>query len=87
MPRPQGVITVSTTFQHAYLCDVESCECVAAAVASGELADRREVVEDAPNSKRVAGSFELTEEVNVIHINLNGSEDKTVRVGTSLSTK
>jgi hypothetical protein len=60
---------------------------MAAAVASGELADWREVVEDAPDSKCAAGSFELTEEVNVIHIDLNGSEDKTVRVGTSISTK
>ena len=83
----QAKDAVSTSFQCVYLCNVESCEC-AAAVASGELADIQcEVVEDAPDSKRAVGSFELTEEVNVIHINLNGSEDKTVRVGTSLSTK
>ena len=83
MPRPQGVITVSTSFQRAYLCSVESCECAAAAVASGELADIwHQVVEDAPDSKRAAGSFEPTEEVKAIKIDPNGCEDKTVHIGT-----
>jgi len=83
----QAKDAVSTSFQRAYLCNVESCEC-AAAVASGELADIQcEVMEDAPDSKRAVGSFEPTEEVKAIEIYPNGSEDKTVRIGTSLSAK
>ena len=41
MPGPGGVITVSTSFQHAYECDVECCSYAAAIVASGELATLR----------------------------------------------
>jgi len=83
----QAKDAVSTSFQRAYLCNVESCEW-AAAVASGELADIQcEVVEGAPDSKRTLGSFEPMEEVKAIQIYPNGSEDKTVCIGTSLSAK
>ena len=56
---PHGVITIGTSFQCAYECVVECCEHAAAIVASKELAAiREEVVEEAPDPKRSAGSFE-----------------------------
>ena len=38
MSGPCRVITIGTSFQHAYECEVECCEHVAAIVASKELA-------------------------------------------------
>jgi hypothetical protein len=38
MPGPNGVITVRTTYQHAYECDVECCEYTEAIIESEALA-------------------------------------------------
>ena len=46
------VITVSTSFQCSYECEVECCDHTTAIVASGELTDiRKEVTEEAPDPK------------------------------------
>ena len=46
MPSPCGVITIGTSFQRAYECEVECCEHAAAIVAFKELAAiRKEVVD------------------------------------------
>ena len=46
MPSPRGVITIGTSFQRAYECEVECCGHTAAVVASKELAIlRKEVAE------------------------------------------
>ena len=59
MPGPCGVITISTSFQLTYECEVECCEHAMAIVASKELATiRKEVAEEAPDPKGSAGSFE-----------------------------
>ena len=41
---PHGVITVGTSFQRAYECEVECCEYTTAIVASEELATIREEI-------------------------------------------
>ena len=62
MPGPHRVITVGTSFQRAYECEVECCGHATAIVASGELAAlKEEVVEEAPDAKKSTGSFELAE--------------------------
>ncbi|XP_066323751.1 uncharacterized protein [Miscanthus floridulus] len=82
------VITIGTSFQHAYECEVECCNHAAAIVASKELADiRKEVIEEAPNPKRSTGSFEPTEGSKEVLIDLRTTEGKTVRTGTTLSSK
>ncbi|XP_066351669.1 uncharacterized protein [Miscanthus floridulus] len=59
MSGPHGVITVSTSFQHAYKCEVECCGHTTAIIASRELtALREEVSKEAPNAKKSTGSFE-----------------------------
>ena len=59
MPGPCGVITISTSLQRAYECEVECYEHAAAIIAFKELAAiREEVVEEALDPKRSAGSFE-----------------------------
>ena len=44
MPGPHGVITIGTSFQRAYECEVECCGHAAAVVASKELTTHREEV-------------------------------------------
>jgi hypothetical protein len=62
MPGLCRVITVGTSFQRAYECEVECCELTAATIAFKELVViREEIVEEAPNSKWSTRSFEPIE--------------------------
>jgi hypothetical protein len=57
---PCGVITIGTSFQHAYECKFECCEHALAIIASEELTIIKEgTVEEAPNSKWSAGLLNL----------------------------
>ena len=59
MPDPHGVITISTSFHHAYECEVECCGHASAVAASEELATlREEVIEETPDAKKSSKSFE-----------------------------
>jgi hypothetical protein len=88
MLRPHGVITVSTSFQHAYECDVECCELAMTTVTSEELAVIREVEATGTlNSKRRAGAFEPTEGTKEVPVDPNDPNGKALRVGTDLSPK
>ena len=59
---PSRVITVGTSFQRAYEYEVECCGHAAVIVASRELAAiKREVTEEAPDTKKSTGSFEPAE--------------------------
>ena len=85
MPGPCGVITIGTSFQCVYECEVECCEHAVTIVASKELAAiRNEVVEEAPNPKQSTGSFEPVEGTKEVLIDPNGSKGKVVRIGTTL---
>ncbi|XP_066373886.1 uncharacterized protein [Miscanthus floridulus] len=56
---PRGIITVGTSFQRAYECEVECGGHATVIVASGELAAlKEEVTEEAPDAKKSTGSFE-----------------------------
>ena len=85
---PCGVITIGTSFQHAYECEVECYEHVITIIASKELAAiREEVIDEAPDPKWSAGSFELVEGAKEVLIDPSGSKVKVVRIGTALSSK
>ncbi|XP_066316079.1 uncharacterized protein [Miscanthus floridulus] len=88
MMGPCEVITIGTSFQRAYECEVECCEHTMAIVASKELAAiREEVVEEAPNPKRLAESFKTIEGAKEVLIDPSSSEAKVVCIGTMLSSK
>ena len=88
IPGLGGVITVGTSFQRAYECEVECCGHAAAIVASGELAAlREEVTEEAPDPKKSAGSFEPAEGSKEVLIDPSRPDGKVVRIGTALSSK
>ena len=85
---PGGVITVSTSFQRAYECEVECCDHAAAIVASGELAAiKKEVTEEVPDPKKSTGSFEPVEGSKEVLIDPGSPDSKMVRIGTMLSSK
>ncbi|XP_066320146.1 uncharacterized protein [Miscanthus floridulus] len=88
MPGPGGVITVGTSFQCTYECEVKCYNHAMAIVASEELTTiRKEVTEEAPDSTRSTGSFEPTEGSKEVLIDLGSPEGKVVRIGTMLSSK
>ena len=88
MSGPDGVITIGTSFQRAYECEVECCEHATTIVTSEELAViRKEVIEEAPDPKRLAGSFEPVEGAKEVLIDPSVSKGKVVRIGTTLSSE
>ena len=88
MPGPRGVITIGTSFRRAYECEVKCCGHATAVVASEELATlREEVVEEAPDAKRLSGSFKLVEGSKEVLVDPSNSEGKKVRIETALSSK
>jgi hypothetical protein len=85
---PNEVITIHTTYQHAYECDVECCEYAEPIIESEALTIELEArLKEAPNPKRSTGSFEPTEGVKEVPLDPSGSNSKTVRVGTALDPK
>ena len=75
MPGPCGVITIGTSFQCAYKCEVGCCKHATAIVASKELmAIRKEVSEEALDPKWSARSFEPIEGAKEVLIDPNGSK-------------
>ena len=88
MPGPCGVITIGASFQRAYECEVECYEHATEIVTSKELvATREEIVEEAPNPKRLARSFKPLEGTKEVFIDPSSSEGKVVCIGTMLSSK
>ncbi|XP_066365443.1 uncharacterized protein [Miscanthus floridulus] len=88
MPGPGGVITISTSFQHAYECEVECCDHAATIISSEELAAiRKEVTKEAPDPKKLTRSFEPVEGSKEVLIDLGSPEGKVVRIGTTPSPK
>ncbi|XP_066341094.1 uncharacterized protein [Miscanthus floridulus] len=82
------VITIGTSFQCTYECDVECCDHATAIVASKELtAIRKEVTEEAPDPKRSAKSFKPVEGAKEVLIDPSSPVAKVVRIGTTLSSK
>jgi hypothetical protein len=82
------VITVCTTYQHAYECGVE-CYKYTEAIIESELltVDLEAHLKEVPDPKRSTGSFEPVEGVKEVPHDLSSSDSKTVHVGTALNSK
>jgi hypothetical protein len=88
MPGPNGVITVGSTYRHAYECDVECVE-YAEALAESEalIADLECLSKEVPDAKRYAGNFEPAEAVKFVPLDLSNDACKQVRIGSELDPK
>jgi hypothetical protein len=85
---PRGVITVGTSFQRAYKCEVECYELATVTIASEELAViREEITEEALDSKWSTESFDPTEGTKEVLIDPSISDGKMLHIGADLSTK
>jgi hypothetical protein len=88
MSGPKGIITVGSTYRHAYECDVECVE-YAKAIAESEafIANLDCLAKEAPDAKRRADNFELAEAVKTIALDPSNDTCKHVRVGSELDPK
>jgi hypothetical protein len=85
---PNGVITVGSTYRHAYECDVECVE-YAEALAKFEalIADLECLSKEVPDAKRHAGNFEPAEAVKFVPLDPSNDACKQVRIGSELDPK
>ena len=88
MLRPKGVITVSSSYEHAYECDVECFEYGEAVESTTELALRLEALATkAPEPKRHAGNFEPAEGTMKVPLNPDNSDGKVLTISADLDPK
>jgi hypothetical protein len=68
MPRPKGIITVSSLIEHAFDCDAECVEHAEALVLNETLvADMEKLANEGPDSStKHAGSFEAAEQTKEV---------------------
>ena len=84
-----GIITVGSTFSHAYTCDCEHYELATTIINSTELLELGNSVTLAVpdyNEPTSSGAFHPTEETKAMEINPSEST-KTVRIRTKLLAK
>jgi hypothetical protein len=88
MTGPKGIITVGSTYCHAYECDVECVE-YAEAIAESEalIADLDCLSKEAPDAKRHAGNFKPAEAVKSVPLDPSNDAGKKVRIGSELDPK
>jgi hypothetical protein len=88
MPGPKGIITVGSTYRHAYECNVECVEYAEAIVESEALiADLDCLSKEAPDAKCHTGNFEPAEAVKSIPLDPSNDAGKKVRIGSELEPK
>jgi hypothetical protein len=83
MPGPKGVITVGSSIEHAFDCDVECAEHAEALVANLE----KLVNKDLDSSAKHAGSFEAVEQTKEVPLDPAALEGKALRVSSTLDPK
>ena len=88
MPGPNGVITIDSTYEHAYDCDVECIEYAEAIVESEALiANLNQLSSEVPDSKRHARTFEPAEAVKLVPVDPTCSNNRVLRVSATLGSK
>ena len=89
MPGPNGVITVGSTFSHAFMCDREHFELATTVINSSELSRLGESLTPAVlncNKPTSSMAFHPLEETKVVGVDPTDTT-KTVRIRTQLPTK
>jgi hypothetical protein len=79
---PNGVITVGSTYRHAYECDVECVE-----YAEALIADLESLSKEAPDVKRHADNFEPAETVKSVPLDPSNDASKQIQIGSELDPK
>jgi rhamnose utilization protein RhaD (predicted bifunctional aldolase and dehydrogenase) len=85
---PNGVITVGSTYRHAYECDVECVEYAEALAESKALiADLECLSKEVPDAKHHTSNFEPAEAVKSVPLDPSNNACKQVRIGSELDPK
>jgi hypothetical protein len=89
MSGPKGVITVGSSIEHAFDCDIECIEHAEALALDEELVASNEklVNEDLDFTAKHAGSFEATEQTKEVPLDPTAPEGKALRVSSTLDLK
>ena len=89
MPGPKGVITVGSSFEHAYECDVECVEHAEAQAEDEALAATLDKMasEALDSMHRHAGSFEPAEGIKKVPLDPSHTNDKSLQINATLDDK
>ena len=89
MPGPKGVITVGSSFEHAYECDVECVEhAEALALDKALTAQLQRMAEEAIDSKqRHAGNIESAEGTKDVPLDPKTPDGKALKISATLDSK
>jgi hypothetical protein len=89
IPGPNDVITVGSSIEHAFYCDVECIEHTEALALDEALVTSMEklVNEDLDSTAKHAGSFEAAEQTKEVPLDLAATEGKALRVSSTLDPK
>ncbi|XP_066354366.1 uncharacterized protein [Miscanthus floridulus] len=88
IPSPNGVITVESTYKHAYDCDVECIEYAKAIVEAETLiVNLDQLGSEVPDSKRHARTFEPMEAIKLVPVNPTYPDDRALRISATLDIK
>jgi hypothetical protein len=89
MSGPKGVITVGSSIEHAFDCDVECVEHdEALALDEALMASMEKLVnEDLDSTAKHAGSFEAAEQTKEVPLDPTAPEGKALRVSSTLDSK
>jgi hypothetical protein len=89
MPGPNGVITVGSSIEHAFDCDVECVEHAEALALDEALVTTLEkmVNDDLDSTAKYAGTFEAAEQTKEAPLDSSAPEGKALRVSSALSPK
>jgi hypothetical protein len=89
MPGPNGVITVGSSIEHAFDCDVECMEQAETLVLDEALVANMEkmVNEDLASTTKHIGSFEAAEQTKEVPLDHAAPEGKALRVSSTLNPK
>jgi hypothetical protein len=89
MPGPKGVITVGSSIEHAFDCDVECVEHTEALALDEALVANLEklVNEDLDSTAMHADSFKSAEQTKEVPVNPATPEGKALRVSSTLDLK
>jgi hypothetical protein len=89
MSGPNGVITVGSSIEHAFDCDVECVEHAEALALDEALVTNMEkmVNEDLDSAANHAGSFEVAKQTKEVPLDPAAPEGKALRVSSTLDPK
>ena len=88
MPGPNDVVTIESTYEHAYDCDVECIEYAEAIVEAETLIiNLDQLGSEVPDSKRHAETFEPAEAIKLVLVDPTCSNNRVLRVSATLGSK